>query len=658
MAEGEEFGQSETTDSQAITIDGRYVINLAQRLPDFANVPAYGARDSMSPTTEMLALAPETFVPARANAASFIQIRSPYLLPVRSVSDVSGSVWILCDSPPGIPLTETSGWTEASVIDRVIVPLANVLHTYHEAGLTHRAIRPDNVFDPGGKSPACLGPALASPPAYYQPDRFEPLTSAICPPAARGNGSIADDVFSLGALAVWLLGGCEPYQKEASGVHLEDRIQKGSFAVLASQLSLSPDVLQLLAAMLSDNPTLRPTPRDLLNAAGHKGFVVRQSPVATAALLLGSARIRTGRALAWYAVHHRQEFVGLFVRGVVERWLSYELGLTQATSRLSQLPKDAALGESGNPASAAVFMEIIATIDPTMPLFWNGMWLWPDAMGQILTTYMSGSSGFPTDPTPIAFDLLRSGKIEKFAQITAIPGQAAACRLAQKAVHQVDVSKPTDVVRLPYILNPLQACLSPRCVSRRFSVPLALLQWLNTNPESAQGANATALLDIHMTSFLVMSAVRNRLIDHFTDLMIARNTWFLDLLLLAKLQHLYMTGMLAGIGRKLLPHLSPELKKWRSRSSRTERGERLATAATVGDLGLMYELLHDVQGLKQDQLAWSAAQQQTAQLENERTQLQHAKLELQPAVQNEMISLATAVGVVCAIGSLCAEMVF
>ncbi|MFT8718102.1 hypothetical protein [Acetobacter sp.] len=658
MAEAEEFGQAETEDSQTITVDGRYVINLAHKLPDFVKCPTYTARDTMSPAAELLALAPNAFLPVRANAPSFLQVNSPHLMKVRSVNDKTGAVWIICDPPVGIPLSESSGWTEAAVIDRVIVPLARVLHTYHEAGLTHRAIRPDNVFDPGGKATVMLGPGLSAPPAFHQPQRFESLGSAICSPAARGNGTIADDVFSLGALAIWLLKGCDPYQNDAPGALIEERIQKGSFAVFAGTLALSPDVAQLLAAMLSDDPTLRPTPRDLLNAAGHKGFVVRRVPTATAAIMLGSVKIRTTRALVWYAVQYRREFTGLFVRGLIERWLSYELGLTQAATKLSMLPKDAALAEDETQASASLFMEIMAIIEPTMPMVWQGVWLWPDALGQMVTTSLSQTGQSAADTATLVLEVLNKGRLEKFAQQSLLPDEAKACRSTQKTAGQLDMVTAVDVIRLPYMLNPFQACLSPQCAAQRFSTPQALLLWLNTAQTTGASGNTSAILDAHMTNFMIIAAVRARLVDYLADLLTTKNTWSLDLLLLARLQRLYAVGPLGGIGRKLLPHLSSELKKWRSRSERTARGERLASLATAGDLGQMYELLNDKQSLKNDQLACLAAQQERARLEEERSELQHMKIDVLPETQREMISLATSVGVICAIGSLCAEIMF
>ncbi len=656
MAEADEVGQTETDDGRSLTIDGRYVIDLDQKLPDFVNCPAYHVKDTVSPTAELLALAPAALLPPHAGAAVIAKIRAPNLLPVRSFSDATGSLWILCDAPSGNPLSEGGTWTETSVLERVIVPIASILHAYNEAGVTHRAIRPDNVFDSGGRSAVCLGPAITAPPAYFQPDRFEPLTSALCEPAGRGSGSIVDDIFALGALAAWLLGGCTPYRDDVPGGLLEERFQKGSFAVLAGHLPLSQDVAPLLAAMLSDDPAARPSPRDLLHAADHKGYVVRRSSVATAPIMLGAVRIKTARALAWYAARYRKEFASLLVRGVIERWMSYELGMPQAAARLALLARDATLAEDGTLASSATLMEIISVIDPAMPLCWGEIWFWPDAIGQLLTTALAGKSTASVDPTTAVFELIRTGRLDKFALVTTVPAQAAACAVVQKAARQVSIENLSDLDRLPYVLNPYLPCLSPRCQNDRLIATWALLQWLNAG-EDTEISGTTALLDRQMTTFMAIAALRSRLVETFSDLAISKNSWALDLAFLAKLQHLYMTGPLKGIGRKLLPHLTPELKRWRSRSTRTARGEQLAVAAGEGDLGLMQKILADPQALRRDQAAYNAARKLESKLKAESARLDHQDTDVPLPMRNEMIRLATAVGVVCAIGSLCAEIV-
>ena len=330
--------------------------------------------------------------------------------------------------------------------------------------------------------------------------------------------------------------------------------------------------------------------------------------------------------------------------------------MPQAAAKLALLARDAALAEDGTLASSATLMEIISVIDPTMPLCWNGIWFWPDAIGQLLTLAIAGKSTTSIDPSMAVFELIRSGRLDKFGLVTTVTTQAAACAVIQKAAREVSVETPVDIERLPYILNPYLSCLSPRCQDDRLTAVWALLQWLNAT-QDMEISGATALLDRQMTIFMAVSALRSRLVETFSDLAIPKNSWSLDLTLLAKVQHLYMTGPLKGIGRKLLPHLTPDLKRWRSRSTRVAKGEQLGVAAGEGDLALMQKILADPQALRRDQAAYNAARKQESKLTAERERLSHQDTDVPLPMRSEMIRLATAVGVVCAIGSLCAEIV-
>lgn len=652
--------RSEADMSGTLMIEGRYVIETAERTADLAGCAAYPARDTLSSHHNIIALGPETVLAARSNAQKLARLRSPHLLAVRTLDDSSGSIWIICDAPPGPPLSrQGAGWTELAVLERLIEPMASILHAYKEAGLTHRAIRPDNVFDPGGRLPVRLGPGLAAPPAYFQPDRFEPLSSIICMPAARGEGTIADDIFALGALAAWLLGGAVPYEGEQPGARTEERMERGSFAVLAGHLSLSPDIASLLAAMLSDDPRARPTPRDLLNVSARKGFVPRRSTVAATPIQLGPTRIRTARALAWQATRYEAEFTSLLRRGIVERWLVHELGLTQAAARLGAIVKEMGASEDAAVGPARL-MEILVVLDSTLPMYWQNLWLWPDALGTLAAASVSGTASGPFPVADLAaaiVEVIQSGLLPRFGQMSSVEGQVASCQQVQVAARQAMVDDPLAVVRLAYVLNPFQACLSARCASQRFSASWALLRWLNSARDIGQSGNG-GLLDSYMTTFLLASAHRSGLIEYFDDIAVTgASRWQADLRLLAKLQGLYMTGPLSGVAQRLLPHLGAALKLWRSRSTRIKRTEQLVAAAGSGDLVRMMDVLGDQRALNRDRDEWHRAQHEIVLFKDELGRLEREPLNIPPRTRVEMIRLTTAIGTVAAIASLCMEAV-
>ena len=114
--------------------------------------------------------------------------------------------------------------------------------------MTHRGIRIDNVFQSRPGQPVVLGSAWAAPATVGQPALFEPPYSAMCLPAGRGEGSIADDVYSLSVLLLCL--GLD----HAPLAHLDDaavvrrKLEVGSYAALLGDQRLPPVIGDLACA--------------------------------------------------------------------------------------------------------------------------------------------------------------------------------------------------------------------------------------------------------------------------------------------------------------------------------------------------------------------------------------------------------------------------
>jgi hypothetical protein len=138
-------------------------------------------------------------------------------------------------------------WREAELLDLLLRPIARGLEQLHSVGITHRAIRPDNVFQSAGQ-PAILGAAWSAPPAALQPSIFEPPYAAICLPTGRGEGMPADDIYALGVLLLTLALGRVPLANLDDAAVLHRKLEFGSYAALVGQERLSPAIAELIRA--------------------------------------------------------------------------------------------------------------------------------------------------------------------------------------------------------------------------------------------------------------------------------------------------------------------------------------------------------------------------------------------------------------------------
>jgi len=189
-------------DSPELLIADRYLVNTRQKQPDLSGCPAWVAQDVTATGSTWLALAPSMPSPHFSDLMFF---RHESVIGLHAHEYHAGSLWVLCPHPPGPSLKDNLGvWSESQIIDGVIRPIADALEKLSSMGLTCRGIRPDNLFVGQGLHQVVVGPLGVACNAEAQPVLFEPLSSAVCHPTARGAGTIACDIFSLGVLVLSL----------------------------------------------------------------------------------------------------------------------------------------------------------------------------------------------------------------------------------------------------------------------------------------------------------------------------------------------------------------------------------------------------------------------------------------------------------------------
>lgn len=599
-----------TADNTRLTIGGHYLIDLRTSQPMLSGCPAYRAADTLAPGAALLGLAPVMPPP---DFQDFAALRHPALMPIIVQDIQGGALWAICNGPPG-PAALAEGfspWRENHVIEGVVRPFAGLLQLLERTGLTARAIRPDNVFCVPGSHQLILGPLGLTPPALHQPVLFEPLSSAVCQPIGRGAGTIACDMFSLGVLILSLVLGRQPLAGLSDDEILQRRFETGSFLAYTDGHPLPSALSTLIAALLSDDPDLRPSPNDLVNVSQRTVFSTPPDIHARLPLSVGPAKVRTVRALAWHAARESTAFSALMQRRVIARWLQRELemgGLVHAIEHVvSDMTLSSAAGLTKSSDSATPMLSrIINVLDPAAPLFLGGRWFWPEALPTMLAyAQLSHALAGRTDPnteehqlTSILSYLVTNGDSFQRGTPPAIARQIMALvHLARRSV-----ARGRDrVLRLPFDENPFLPCLSPRCAKARIAQPQALLVWLDgsTLPTSEQ-VGQSGLLDAAMRIFFD-SNIQRRAIPVLSHAQrAALPTWLADLSLLAGMQTRFGTGPLPAIAARLLPDALSRLTVWRSLSTQKTRRGQVQQAAARGDLERMIGLIEDPDALARD----------------------------------------------------------
>ena len=599
------MADTQADNSQELLIAERYLISLDRKQPDLGGCATYGAQDTTATGTSYLGLAP--FAPS-ARLSEIMFFRHESVIPIHTHEYAQGALWLLCPHPPGPSLAEFLGlWTESQLIDGVIRPLASLLQHLEAAKLTCRSIRPDNLFVGQGLHKVVLGPLGVSAPAEKQPVLFEPLSSAVCRPSARGEGTIDDDIFSLGVIILALAIGKLPLEGLSDADILKRRFEVGTPTAYMEGHSVPVGLRSVLTAMLSDDPVSRPSPRDLVTIAPSKVFTVRPVVPARVPLVIGGNAVYTPQALAWYAGRHPAEFSGLLQRKVISNWLHRELEFSVMASLIEQASASF-LPAAGNKAvdpATMVITHAISVLDPGAPMFWGGLWFWPEALPQMLAQ-ATVQPVIPDDERMVRNILsFMSGNPDAFMWAHLPQRQSQQITTLSVAARRMGGKGGELVRRFPYDMNSFLPCLSKKCLNERISLPEGLLQWLNRHvgvedlPDDILGRSG--FLDDQMRSFLEANCARQGIIPLSQSQKAGLPPWLADLTLLAAVQRKFDRTPLSFLAQRALPLLEMELRQWRSKTSRARRRVRLGKAAEDGNLGTFLATVNDPTGLRLDQ---------------------------------------------------------
>ena len=164
---------------------------------------------------------------------------------------VGGSVALVLDLADGGSLAELVGQrgaVEPGEVTTVITPLATTLADLHAAGVVHGGVNPKDVFFTQDGRPMLTGFGSARLAGESHPQACSSAAGFVAPEVrAGGLPTEASDVWSLAALAWFALTG---------GQHPPDRN-----VVAVAPSTVGPRFAQVLAPMLSPDPTIRPTAR-------------------------------------------------------------------------------------------------------------------------------------------------------------------------------------------------------------------------------------------------------------------------------------------------------------------------------------------------------------------------------------------------------------
>lgn len=591
--------------------------------------PAWRATDHSGQRGGLMAVAADPGLPLRsAELQAFIAgpvngVLSPVAHGVGPMPDGRRAPFVICQAPAGRPLrpagaATTTPWDETRLLYSLLRPAAQALEGLRQLRVTHRAIRPDNLFQVESSDPVVLGCAWAAPPGMYQSALYEPPYSAMCLPGGRGAGVIADDVYALAVTMIVLALGREPMAGMSPEEIVRRKLERGSFTALVGDQRLPPAVQDVVRGMLAEDPDHRPPPALLsdIEVARARRVATRPPRRAQRPLDIGT-EVWGARTLA-HAIFEAPEAGAQLLRGGrVDQWVRRSLGDSALAAKLEEVVRPrAGAGDPSAADDALLSMRAIAILDPLAPLCWNGIALWPDGLGAALTSAEAAGPAGKEVVTAVT-EIVAAEATGTWASLRADRMDAPSARLDAHS-HRVSLRQRGwggGLQRLRYGLNPTLACQSPRVIA---ACALRLNDLLPALEAGADGGPAIPI-DADIAAFIAARGELSleREFGVLGDASRAAEHPLAALRVLATLQARTHAPPVPRLAQRLAGDLKPALSVFQSRHRREQREDALGAIAGAGRLAAMLVLFDDPAALAQDRVERDAAAARLAAIDGQ-----------------------------------------
>lgn len=520
------------------------------------------------------------------------------------------------------------------LIKSFLIPALTTLAIFERRKITHRAIRPDNVFSSGADgSMFVFGDCVSVPPSWGQSTIFETIESSMTPATGRGKGTIADDLYSLGATMLFMgLGQC-PVAGMKDSQLLAAKVETGSFATLLSGEVVPGGLREPIRGMLSDDPLDRWTLDDLTQWTS--GTLRRSArPLrdykTDRPVKFRDREYRNTRMLSYAHGRHWKEAAKQLKSKEFDTWLHRGLSDADLVEELEGLIS-AVSGSEGDATDAKLVTRVCALLDPEGPLKYKGLTVMPDGMGYALAAAVEEGN---KEIIGLVTELVQKGIASDWFEQKIAAGrgdltlEAKTFKRLQQFVRHAGPGY--GVERVLYELNPFLPCRSPVLASAYVYSLRDLLPAIDS--AVAENGSLTKLVDRHIAAFIasrISGSLDSQLaaLEHTTGASVSSKIGMTGLL--AKVQNEYQHQMVPNLTAWLVEELQPAISRYHSKSLRKRIAEKMDEVAASGNLIELYHTLSNKNIVSKDERAQKRAKREYGESAREIKRLESEEFQME-----------------------------
>lgn len=612
-----------------VVLRDRFHIYPATPLYDFdlPSATAFACQDKRDPNQYLLAYVCKPELPPRVNVLRLL--RGQKIAGMLPLID-----WGIVEWPPAArqclvvvyqrPLggrvmpgfdSEIQPLEEHDLVKRIMPQLSAALKELSNLGVTHRSIRPTNLFwMDEHHDQMVLGDCVTSPPAFDQPVMFESIESGMCLPAARGAGSQADDLYALGASMLVLKLGLNPLKDYDTDRVLMGKIVRSTYSLLVGDERLPLSMIELLRGLLCDDVSERWTINELELWAGGRRLSPlqpKQDKRAVRGFAFQGEEYNTARELAFVMAKNWASAAAPVLDGQLEVWLRRGIENKDMADLVSLAVKVARMA----PASDAKLAEdllvtrVLMLLDPASPIRYKQFSALPLGFGTLLAVIM----GTKSDPKLFAECIMREvphiwyeTRPEYDPSNTTIDNMFKDLKayLQQQALGY-------GLERLLYDLNEELPCQSPLVAD---SFVVEIVELLPALELTAKKIDSRSLpMDRHIAAFIACRFDYNveRQITALND-KTAQNQLLGLISLLGTVQWRLGPESLPALASWLGTHLQPVVASYHSRERRRDMEKELPRLVRSGNLPELFAYIDNVEERRRDEDGYMLARAEFA----------------------------------------------
>jgi len=617
----------------------RYTIRSNEPLADMStpNAEAFVAADKRDPKRALFALICRPDLPVRVNVMRALkgmqgagQMQLVEWGPMNWPPAGRQCMTVVYERPTGKRLmanlrSECRRIDEYLITAKVVEPLVSAIRELTGRGITHRAIRTTNLFymDESGDRIA-LGDCVTAPPAFDQPLVFETIEAGMANNVARGSGTYADDLYSLGVTLVFLLLGRNPVANMDDETILKMKIQQGSYNTLVGDERLPLAFVELLRGLMCDDAEQRWDIEALdlwLSGRRLSPLQPRHEKRAARGFPFNGKEYFNGRELAAAMARNWDAAIPPVLEGKLELWLRRAVEDKERAQAVSDMVRMVLNGGGERRAvTDQMLCKVLMLLDPTAPIRYKGFNAMPDGVGTALAAVMAQKS----DTRLVAEVILREvPKLWFEARKFYSPDNSLMeGNFRELKGYLTQTGMGFGLERCLYEMNDALPCQSPLIGEEYITELKELLPALNASAAKMGGSKQWPV-DRHVAAFMGARARsdidRNLLALSDPD----QGKSFLALLnLFAVFQYRLGPEQLTALAAWIGSLASSAIAGYHSRDKRKELEKELGKLVRRGSVVEIYNLLENPGERDKDEndFAWAQAQYQAADDEIKRVQ--------------------------------------